>query len=358
VGVKEKPNGVQNMARRNLNWMVGAVATLMCGHVIAGPVMDEVKSKGALVCLVSPNAPGFSVPDSQGVFQGFNADFCRMAAAAILGDASKADIRGVGFSDSLKTIVARQAHLASRSITSTGTRDADPGVSFVVTSFFDGQGFMVPKSLNVKKASQLNGATVCAEEGSTTLLNIADYFGDRGMQYRVENIADKTARLAAFFSGKCDVYASDVTALTSDRLLATEPTAYQILPEVISAEPLTLVSQPDAAFEKAVYWAFQVMLNAEQFGVNQANVDQVVASLATQPKGVVRLFSKDGATADMAQKLGLPTDWAYQVIKQVGNYNDVFERHLGASTAFGMQRAGSVNALVRDGGLMYPYPIR
>lgn len=346
------------MAKGKLNWLVGSIASVVCSAAIAGPVMDEVKSTGSLVCLVSPNAPGFSVPNSQGVFQGFNADFCRMAAAAILGDASKADIRGVGFSDSLKTIVARQAHMASRSITSTGPRDADPGVVFVVTSFFDGQGFMVPKSLGVKSASELNGATVCAEEGSTTLLNIADYFGDRKMTYRVENIADKTARLAAFFSGKCDVYASDVTALTSDRLLAPTPADYQILPEVISAEPLTLVSQPDQALEAAIYWAFQVMLNAEHMGVNQANIDQVMASLDTQSKGVRRLFASDAATVDMAEKLGLPADWAYQVIKQVGNYADVFNRHLGPTTPFGMVRDGSVNALVRNGGLMYPYPIR
>lgn len=346
------------MANVLKHWIAGSVATVLSSLAVAGPVLDEIKAQDTLVCLVSPNAPGFSVPDSRGIFQGFNADFCRMAAAAILGDASKADIRGVGFSDSLKTLVASQAHMASRSITSTGTRDADPGVTFIATTFFDGQGFMVPKSLGVKSASELNGATVCAEEGSTTLLNIADYFGDRGMTYRVENIADKTARLAAFFSGKCDVYASDVTALTSDRLLAQDPSAYQILPEVISNEPLTLVSQPDQALEAAIFWSFQVMLNAEQFGINQANVDQIVKQLDQQPKGVVRLFAKDGATADMAQKLGLPADWAYQVIKQVGNYGDVFERHLGEKTTFGMQRAGGVNALARDGGLMYPFPIR
>lgn len=346
------------MNKRLSHWLAGSLAAALCGSAVAGPVFDDIKAQDSLICLVSPNAPGFSVPDSQGVFQGFNADFCRMAAAAVLGDASKADIRGVGFSDSLKTLVARQAHMASRSITSTGTRDADPGVAFVVTSFFDGQGFMVPNTLGVASATALNGATVCAEEGSTTLLNIADYFGDRGMSYRVENIADKTARLTAFFSGKCDVYASDVTALTSDRLLAEDPTAYTILPEVISNEPLTLVSQPDQALEAAIFWAFQVMLNAEQFGVNQANVDSIVATLSEQPKGVVRLFATDGATAEMAQKLNLPADWAYQVIKQVGNYSDVFERHLGVNTPFGMNRTGSVNALAKDGGLMYPYPIR
>lgn len=332
--------------------------TLVAAPAVAGPVLDDIIAKDQLICLVNPNSPGFSVPDSQGVFQGFNTDFCRMAAAAILGDASKADIRGIGFSDSMKTLVADGAHMASRSITATGTRDADPGLAFVATTFYDGQGFMVPKSLGVKSATELNGATVCAEDGSTTLLNIADWFGDRGIEYRVENIADKTARLEAFFSGKCDVYASDVTALMSDRLLSGSPEAYVVLPEVISAEPLTLVTQPDQALEAAVFWAFQVMLNADQYGVTSKNVADIVKDLENQPKAVKRLFAEDSATAEMAEKLGLPKDWAFQVISQVGAYSEVFERHLGVETPFGIDLKETTNALVRDGGQMYAYPIR
>ena len=335
-----------------------AAAAVIAGAASADAVFDEIKAEDKLVCLVNPNSPGFSTADSKGVFQGFNTDFCRMAAAAILGDAGKADIRGVGFSDSMKTLVARGAHMASRSITETGTRDADPGLAFVATTLFDGQGFMVPKSLGVTSASELNGATVCAEDGSTTLLNIADWFGDRGIEYRVENIADKTARLEAFYSGKCDVYASDVTALNSDRLLAEKPGDYVILPEVISAEPLTLVTRPDQSLEAAVFWAFQVMLNADQFKITSATVDAVVADLENQPKGVRRLFAEDGATAEMAQKIGLPADWAYQVIKQVGAYSEVFDRNLGAETPFGMDRMKTANAPASAGGLMYAYPIR
>lgn len=336
---------------------VSALALLPL-QAFAGPVFDEIRSGDKLICLVNPNSPGFSVPDSKGVFQGFNTDFCRMAAAAILGDANKADIRGIGFSDSMKALAARQGHMASRSITATGTRDADPGLAFVATTFYDGQGFMVPKSLGVTKASELKGATVCAEEGSTTLLNLADWFGDRGIQYRVENIADKTARLQAFFTGKCDVYASDVTALTSDRQLAEKPGDYVILPDVISAEPLTLVTQPDQTLEAAVFWAFQVMLNAENLGINSGNIDSIIADLEKQPKGVRRLFAADGATAEMATKLGLPADWAYKVVKQVGSYGEVFDRHLGEKTPFGINRNTSVNAMMSKGGLMYAYPIR
>lgn len=335
-----------------------AATVISAGTALAGPVLDDIKSSDSLICLVNPNSPGFSVPDSQGVFQGFNTDFCRMAAAAILGDAEKADIRGIGFSDSMKTLVARGAHMASRSITATGTRDADAGMVFVATTFYDGQGFMVPTSLNVNSATELGGATVCAEDGSTTLLNIADWFGDRDISYRVENIADKTARLEAFFSGKCDVYASDVSALNSDRLLAENPDDFKILPEVISAEPLTLVTQPDQELEAAVFWAFQVMLNADMFGITSENVDSVVADLDSQPKSVRRLFAEDSATADMAAKLGLPQDWAYQVIKQVGAYSQVFDRHLGKGTPFNVDRLATQNAPSGKGGLMYAFPIR
>lgn len=338
--------------------LLGTVCLGTASIAHAGPVFDEVVSSGKLVCLVSPSAPGFSVPDSTGVFQGFNADFCRMAAAAILGDADKADIRGVGFSDSLKSLVSRQAHMASRSVTETGTRSADPGLSFVATTFYDGQGFMVSRALGLKSARELKGATICAEDGSTTLLNIADWFSAEGLDYKVENIADKTARLQAFFAGKCDAYASDMTALAADRQLAKTPADYDILPEVISAEPLTLVTQPDEALEKAVRWAFEVMLNADELGINSANIDAAVADLDKQPKAVQRLFAKDGATADMAAKLKLPSDWAYQVVKQVGSYGEVFDRHLGPSTPFGLTREGSQNASASKGGLMYAYPIR
>jgi general L-amino acid transport system substrate-binding protein len=324
----------------------------------AGEVLNKIKADGKLVCIVNPNSPGFSVPDSKGVFQGFNVEFCRMAAAAIFGDASKVELRGVGFSDSLKTLVAGGAHMASRSITRTGTRDTDPALSFIATTFYDGQGFMVPRSLKVNRARDLNGATVCAEDGSTTLLSLADWFSKNNLKYKVENIADKSARLQAFFTGKCDVMSSDFSALASDRLLSPRPDDYVILPDVISNEPLTLVSRPDKELEAAVFWGLQVMLLAEEFGITSANVDGVVAKLASQPKDVQRLFAPDQAAADMAKKMGISPRWAYAIIKNVGNYAEVFERHLGKTSALKMDRAASPNRLVRDGGLLYAHPIR
>jgi len=332
--------------------------TLFTTQAIAGAVLDEIKAEGKIICLVNPNSPGFSTPDSKGVFQGFNTEFCRMAGAAIFGDTGKADIRGIGFSDSMKTIVARKAHMASRSITETGTRDADPGLAFVVTTFYDGQGFMVANDLGVKSASELDGATVCAEEGSTTLLNIADWFGNRKMSYKVENIGDKTARLQAFYAGKCDVLASDYTALLSDRQLAPNPAGYTILPDIISNEPLTLVARPDQELEAILFWGFQVMLTAEQYGITSQTIDGIIKDLANQPKAVKRLFGEKGATSDMAEKLKIPSNWAYNIIKQVGNYGEVFERNLGAKTPFKLVRKGTPNDLSSNGGLMYAYPIR
>ena len=339
---------------------VGVVAALVSAPpaAFAGEILDEIKESGKLVCLVNSNSPGFSVPDSDGRYSGFNPEFCRMAAAAILGDASKADIRGIGFSDSMKTIVADQAHMASRSITRTGTRDADQGMAFVVTTFYDGQGFMVPKSLNLESASQLNGATVCAEEGSTTLLNIADWFGDREMSYKVENIADKTARLQAFFGGKCDVMSSDFSALAADRLLADNPDDFNVLPEVISNEPLTIVTQPDQELEAAVFWAFQTMLWAERFSITSKTIDEVIANLDDQPKAVQRLFGADSAMGDMAAKLEIHENWAVEVIRQVGNYGEVFDRTIGKDSPMGLARNGTANKLWTDGGLLYAHPIR
>jgi general L-amino acid transport system substrate-binding protein len=345
------------MTRTTLAALAAAVLAAT-SPALAGDVLNKIKADGKLVCIVNPNSPGFSVPDSKGVFQGFNVEFCRMAAAAIFGDASKVEMRGIGFSDSIKSLVGGQAHIASRSITRTGTRDADPGVAFTVTTFYDGQGFMAPKKLNVKRARDLNGATVCAEDGTTTLLNLADWFSKNNIKYKVQNIADKSARLQAFFTGKCDVMSTDFSALASDRLLAPKPDDFVILPDVISNEPLALVSRPDKELEATLFWGFQVMLLAEEAGITSANVDEVVAKLDRQPKDVQRLFAADQAAADMAKKLGIAPKWAYAIVKGVGNYGEVFERHLGKGSALAMDRSASPNRLVRDGGLLYAHPIR
>jgi general L-amino acid transport system substrate-binding protein len=333
--------------------ILGAITSVQ-----AGEVLNQIKTTGKLTCIVNPNSPGFSVPDSKGIFQGFNVDFCRMTAAAIFGDANKVELRGVGFSDSLKTLIAGDAHMASRSITRTGTRDTEPGLSFIATTFYDGQGFMVPKKLKVSKASELKGATVCAEDGTTTLQSLADYFGRLKLKYKVQNIADKSARLQAFFSGKCDVLSSDFSALASDRLLAKNPEDFTILADVISNEPLTLVSRPDKELESTIFWSLQVMLLAEQYDVNSGNIDKIISNLTAAAPEVQRLFAKDQAGSEMARKLGLNPAWAHTIIKSVGNYGEVFERNLGKASPLAMDRSKSPNRLVKDGGLLYAHPIR
>lgn len=335
-----------------------AVTALVPVTADAGPVLDQIKKDGKIICIVNPKSPGFSVPDAQGVFQGFNVDFCRMAAAAIFGDASKVDIRGVGFSDSLKTLVAGGGHMASRSITVTGTRDADPGLAFVTTTFYDGQGFMVPKATGLKSAKQLDGATVCAEEGSTTLQNLADWFAEAKLKYKIENFTDMNARLQAFFSGKCDVMSNDFTALAANRQLAEKPDAYELLPEMISSEPLSIVTRPDTELQKTLFWSFQVMLAADQYGINQKNIGDTVAKIGTQSAAVQRIFGDKGAATDMATKLGINPNWAVEIIRQVGSYDDVFERHLGLKTPLAIDRSKTPNRLAKDGGLMITFPIR
>ena len=338
--------------------LAAATLSLVAPAAQAGPVLDKVKEDGKIICLVNPNSPGFSVPDSAGRFQGFNVEFCRMAAVAIFGDAAKAELRGIGFSDSLKAIISGSAHIASRGITATGTRDADPGVSFVTTTFYDGQGFMVPKSLGMTKLADLSGATVCAEEGSTTLLYLADWFGEAKLPYKVENIADKTARLQAFFSGKCDAVASSISALAADRLLAPKPDDYVLVPQRSATEPLALVSRPDTELEKTLFWGVQIMVAAEEFGLTSGNVEAKLAALKDLPVDAQRLIAPNGPTTDMAKKLGLRPDWAFQIIKQVGNYGEVFEKHIGKASPLAMDRTQSPNRLARDGGLMFSYPVR
>jgi general L-amino acid transport system substrate-binding protein len=187
---------------------------------------------------------------------------------------------------------------------------------------------------------------------------MADYFGRQKIKYTVQNIADKSARLQAFFSGKCNVLSSDLSALASDRLLAKNPDDYMILPDVISNEPLTLVSRPDKEFEKAIFWGFQVMLTAEELGVNSKNVDQFMANIATAPAPIKRLLSKDDAAGDVARKLGINANWSYTIIKSVGNYGEVFERHLGKDSGLKMVRQTSPNRLVSQGGMLYGYPVK
>jgi general L-amino acid transport system substrate-binding protein len=187
---------------------------------------------------------------------------------------------------------------------------------------------------------------------------LADFFGRLKIKYTVENIADKSARLQAFYSGKCDVLSTDMSALASDRRLATNPDDYIILPEVISNEPLTLVSRPDNELEKAIFWGFQTMLVAEDLGVNSQNIDEIISKLDSASPQVKRLLSKEGAVGDVAKKLGISPNWTYAVIKSVGNYSEVFERNLGKGSVLKIDRGTSINRLSKDGGLLYPYPIR
>jgi general L-amino acid transport system substrate-binding protein len=321
------------------------------GPALAESTLERLKARGQLQCGVNTGLPGFSSADEQGNWSGLDADFCRAVAAAVLGDASKVRFTPLTAKERLTALQSGEVDILSRNTTWTLTRDSALGVHFAAVTYFDGQGFMVPRKLGIKSARELDGASVCILAGTTTELNLADYFRTHGMSYQpvVFDTGDQTVR--GFESGRCDVLTSDQSQLYALRIKLADPASGVILPEVISKEPLApAVRQGDDAWFNLVRWTHFAMLNAEELGITAANVDEMKAS--TNPE-IRRLLGVEGA---LGKGLGLGEDWAYQIIKQVGNYAEVFERNLGKGSPLGIERGQ--NALWRDGGLQYAPPIR
>ena len=318
----------------------------------AGKTLDAVKARGQLVCGVNTSGPGFSAADSQGKWTGLDVDFCRAVAAAVLNDASKVKFVPLNSQQRFASLQAGEIDVLSRNSTWTLTRDASLGVVFTGINYFDGQGFMVPKKLKIESAKKMNGATVCVQAGTTSEKNVADYFGAHNMKYKSVVFDTAEAITSAFFSGRCQVYTTDMSDLAGARTKAPKPDEYVILPEVISKEPLgPSVRRGDDEWFQIVRWVGYAMLEAEENGLTQANVDQQKSS--SKDPGVQRLL---GVTEDTGKLLGLDKEWAYRVVKQVGNYGESFERNLGPKTPIGLPRG--VNNLWTKGGLMYAPPIR
>ncbi|WP_158046338.1 amino acid ABC transporter substrate-binding protein [Skermanella pratensis] len=318
----------------------------------AGPTLNAVKQKGFVQCGVNTGLPGFSNPDSQGNWTGLDVDFCRAVAAAIFGDAKAVRFTPLSAQQRFTALQSGEIDILSRNTTWTLTRDTSLGLNFAPTTFYDGQGFMVPKALGVSSATELNGATVCVQPGTTTELNLADYFRAKGMQFQPVVIESFDEVNAAFFSGRCDVYTTDASGMASIRsTLAPNPDDYIILPELISKEPLgPAVRHGDDEFYDIVKWTVYATLEAEEKGVNSGNVDEMLKS---QDPTIQRLL---GSTPGVGQALGLDEKWAYNVIKTVGNYGEIFERNVGVKTALKLERGP--NALWTNGGLMYAMPVR
>jgi general L-amino acid transport system substrate-binding protein len=337
-------------------WLCAIAALAIAGGVgptaQAGPTLDKVKQAGSVTCGVQTGVAGFAQPDSQGHYTGFNVDICRAIAAAMFGDPEKVKYVPLTAQQRFTALQSGEVDLLSNNTTWTLQRDTELGLNFAPVVFFDGQGFMVTKKLGVKTAKELNGATVCVAPGTTTELNLADYFRANKMEFKPVVIEKLDELVAAFFSGRCDVYTSDASALAAVRVgRASNPDDYMILTERISKEPLApVVRHGDDQWHDLVDWVIYALMNAEEMGITQKNVDDMLKS---DDPTVKRML---GVTPGMGKALGVDEKWAYNAVKAVGNYGEIFDKHLGLSSPLKLERG--YNNLWTKGGLIYPMPIR
>lgn len=327
-----------------------AVAALSVGSVaMAGETLDATIERGTLLCGVNTGLAGFGAPDSEGNYSGFDVDFCRAVALVILEDADAVEYTPLTSQQRFTALQAGEVDVLSRNTTWTLTRDTALGLNFTTVTYYDGQGFMVPADLGVTSALELDGATVCVQPGTTTELNLADFFRANDMTFEPVVIEGLDQVNDAYFSGRCDVYTTDSSGLASIRnTVAPVPDDHVILPEIVSKEPLgPVVRHGDDEFFDIVKWTVYAMIQAEELGITSENVDEFLDS--TDPI-VQRLL---GTTPGMGEALGVRESWAYDVISQIGNYGEVYETYLAP---LGLQRG--LNALYTDGGMMYAMPLR
>ena len=318
----------------------------------AGPTVEKIKQAGGLSCGVPTGIPGFGMPDSQGKYSGLDVDICRAISAALLGDPEKVKYVPLTAQQRFTALQSGEVDILSNNTTWTLLRDTQLGLNFGPVVFYDGQGFMVPKKLGVKTAKELNGATICVSPGTTTELNLADYFRANKMEFKPVVIEKVDEIYAAFFSGRCDVMTGDASALAAQRTgRASNPEDYMILTERISKEPLApVVRHGDEQWHDVADWVIYALMEAEEKGITQKNVDDM---LKTDDPALKRML---GVTPGMGKALGLDEKWAYNAIKAVGNYGEIFDRHLGLGTPLKLERG--YNNLWTKGGLIYAIPIR
>ncbi len=329
---------------------LGAIA--LSGTAYAGPTLDAVKKKGFLQCGVHTGIPGFSSLDEKGNRVGFDVEVCRAISAAIFGEPDKVKYTPLTSKARFTALQSGEIDVLSRTTTWTLVRDGKLGVDFVAVAFYDGQGFLVRKNLGIKSARELGGASVCVAIGTTTELNMADFFRANNMKYEPVVFEKASEVRAAYDAGRCDVYTTDRSGLAGHRTALKDPGAHVILPEIISKEPLgPVVRHGDNGWGDIVRWSLYAMLEAEELGVSSKNVDKMRSS-STNPQ-VRRLLGVEG---QMGESLGLPNDWGYNIIKKVGNYAEIYDRHVGPNTPLKLERG--LNALWKDGGIQYSMPVR
>jgi general L-amino acid transport system substrate-binding protein len=317
----------------------------------AGGRLEQVRHRGAVVCGVAPSLAGFSIPDRQGRWTGLDVDLCRAVAAAIFDDPDKVQFVPLLSKDRFTALQTGEVDLLARTSTWSMARDTALGLHFTGINFYGGEGFMVRTGLGLASALQLNGASVCTEQGTTTELNVADFFRSHGLKYEIVTFKGSQETLDAYAGGRCDAYAYDRAGLAIQRTGLAAPQEHIILPETISKEPLgPAVRHGDDQWFDLVKWTLFAMLNAEELGVGQGNVE---AMLSSERPDVRRLLGREG---EFGEALGLTRDWAYRILRHVGNYGESFERNLGRDSPLKIERGQ--NALWTRGGLQYAPPIR
>ena len=336
-------------APRILGLLATAAALLSPIGASAGPTLDAVKAKDVLRCGVHTGLTGFSAPDSKGQWTGIDVDFCRAMATAILGSPDKVNYTPTNTQNRFTLLQSGEVDILSRNTTWTVSRDTTLGAVFLGTWFYDGQGFMVNRKLGVKNATELDGATVCVLPGTTTELNLTDWFRSKKLQFKPVVVAELSQLTQAFFSGRCDVFTTDMSGLASTRLSSPNKDDYVILPEAISKEPLgPLVRRGDWEFFMIGRWVLNGLIEAEEYGISSENVEKMKAE--SKDPSIQRIL---GTSGDLGKGLGLDNDWLVRTIKAVGNYGEIYKRNIGP---LGIERG--LNGQWRDGGLMYAPPIR
>jgi general L-amino acid transport system substrate-binding protein len=329
-----------------------AIGAFVAGHVAAAAsTLENVKTRGVLRCGVAPNSSGFASKDAKGVYRGFDIDFCHAIAAAVLGDSKKIQVTPLGLRDGFATLASGGVDVLTHRFTWTFNRDNGTGIQTVLTVFYDGQGFMVRKAANIKSVKELDGATICVAQGSTSELNLADYFRAHNMKYQSATFAELDEARNAYEAGRCDAWTNDRGNLAARAQGFKNRADHVMLPESISKEPIgPMVKTGDDQWFHVVRWVSSAVIAAEELGVTSANVDEMRKSGSPAAKRLL------GAGDNLGQKLGLSQDWAYNAIKQVGNYGEIFERNVGEKTPLGLSRG--LNALWKDGGLLLSPPFR
>ncbi len=330
--------------------VLAAGAALLTGNATAG-TLDDVKAKGYLDCGINTGLIGFAAPDDNSEWTGFDVDMCRAVAVAIFGDKTKVKFTPTTGKSRFPTLASGEIDMLSRNTTWTYSRDVQLGFEFAGVNYYDGQGFMVRKDLGVTSAKELDGAAVCIQTGTTTELNLADYFKTNDMKFEPIAIETNAEARPAYEQGRCDVYTTDASGLAATRAQMPDPEAHIILPEIISKEPLgPVVRHGDNQWGDVVRWTLNAMIIAEELGVTSKNVDEMKNS--PNPE-VQRLL---GVSGEYGEMLGLSKDWAYNVIKAIGNYGESFNRTIGPETPIGLERG--LNQLWNKGGILYAPPFR